>query len=181
MLELSWPGIWVWGSCPGDNLDWMSYPDVSSRFIQCRLQYYHKAEMTWTNTSSRIMWAYIDVDFNLDSWSQLQPRPAQTITDLHSKHMPKIQQDNPDPFLTSKAVRYQLDNISAGGAQQKLWIPGRSKAVWRLRNGAQHLRRVVSKLTLLFTFYAQYLWLFVYNIHTYNIYIYMYIYIVLDI
>lgn len=26
------------------------------------------------------------------------------------------------------AVRYQLDNISAGGAQQKLWIPGRSKA-----------------------------------------------------
>ena len=69
---------------------------------------------------------------------------------------------NPDPFLTSKAVRYQLDNISAGGAQQKLWIPGRSKAVWRLRNGAQHLRRVVLKLTLLFTFYARYLWLFVY-------------------
>eukprot|EP00435_Cladocopium_sp_Y103_P027979 s595_g6.t4 len=26
------------------------------------------------------------------------------------------------------AVRYQLDNISAGGAQQELWIPGRSKA-----------------------------------------------------
>jgi len=26
------------------------------------------------------------------------------------------------------AVRYQLDNISAGGAQQELWLPGRSKA-----------------------------------------------------
>ena len=30
-----------------------------------------------------------------------------------------------------KAVRYQLDNISAGGAQQELWFPGRSKAAWR--------------------------------------------------